>query len=97
MKVHWKVAPHLRAGSAPVAAIICKSCGHIELVLRDYANIDPHQHRCPHCRAIYYYRLTETDGPQSFTCQNCGKNFQVQDPEKFNDIIDEIEENLREE
>ena len=97
MRVHWKVAPHLRADSAPIAAIICKSCGHIELVLRDYTNIDPRQHQCPHCRAIYYYQHDAVDDTNSVECQNCALEFQIEDSTKIEDVFDEIEENLKEE
>ena len=97
MRVHWKVAPHLRADSAPVAVIICKSCGHIELVLHDYANIDSRQHRCPHCRAVYYYHLDAEYETHSLKCQNCGKSFQIEDSRKIEDVFDAIEEDLQEE
>lgn len=96
MKIHWKVAPHLRAGSAPINAIIRKSCGHIELVIHGYANIKPHQYRCPHYNTKYYYHLAEGSDTHSVKCQNCGKNFQIQD-ENSRDIVDVIEEELGEE
>ena len=94
--VHWKVAPHLRADSAPIAAIICKSCGHIELLIQEYANIDPRQYQCPHCKAIYYYHLDWDDDPYSLICQNCDKSFQIETSSKIEDIFDEIEEDLEE-
>jgi transposase-like protein len=97
MKVHWKIAPHIRADSAPITAIVCKSCGHVELIILNYANIDPHQQQCPHCRAIYYYVRDATDGTQSVTCQNCGKDFQIEDSRNIENVFDEIEEDLLEE
>ena len=97
MEVHWKIAPHLMADSAPIEAIVCKSCGHIELMIQNYSFIDPQQYQCPHCRAIYYYRLDAEDDEHIVECQNCGENFDVVTPREREDMLDEIEENLLEE
>ena len=94
MKVHWKIAPHIRGESAPIEAIVCKTCGHIELMIQNYSFIDPHQYQCPHCRAIYYYRLDAEDNEYIVECQNCGENFEVEDPRESEDMLDEIEEDL---
>ncbi|TFG99435.1 hypothetical protein E4H12_02785 [Candidatus Thorarchaeota archaeon] len=96
IRVHWKVALHIRADSAPIKAIVCKSCGHIELVIHDYAKIDPHQYQCPHCRATYYYHLDAESDTHSVKCQNCGKKFEIQE-EDSRDIVDVIEDELQEE
>jgi transcription elongation factor Elf1 len=87
MEVNWKIAPHIRGDSAPIEAIICKSCGHIELVISNYSFKDPHQYQCPHCNAIYYYMLDSDDETQIVECQNCGKKFTIE----TDDVLDEIE------
>ena len=97
MRVHWKLAPHIRADSAPITAIVCKSCGHIELTILKYENIDPIQYKCPHCKAIYYYKLPLEEDTPSVECQNCGKVFQIEDSKEFEDVFDEIEKDLQKE
>jgi len=33
--------------------------------------------QCPHCNAVYLYRLRETESARTVTCQNCGRRFEV--------------------
>ncbi len=32
---------------------------------------------CPHCNAVYFYRLLETESACTVACQNCGFQFEV--------------------
>ena len=94
MRVHWKIAPHIRAQSAPLAVIICKSCGHVELAIESHAFIDLTRYQCPHCKAIYYYRLDPEDDLHIVECQNCGEDFEVEEPGENEDFLDAIEKDL---
>ncbi|TFH06646.1 MAG: hypothetical protein E4H14_10390 [Candidatus Thorarchaeota archaeon] len=96
MRIHWKAKPNIMADSAPLSAIVCKACGHIELVIDPYIAQEPCQHQCPHCKAVYYYRIADEAIHYKVKCQNCGKEFQIQEKNESKDVLDAIEEDLRE-
>lgn len=64
-------------GGKPITinAILCKSCGHTELVA-DLSEVRPPKRRkCPHCKAVYSYKEKEDVILGLVTCHNCGKEF----------------------
>lgn len=65
-----------------IHAILCKSCGHIELVADPTSIIPTTKRECPHCKAVYEYRMENEKYPDVFSCQNCGKEFEVSPPKK---------------
>ena len=64
-------------GGTPIAinAILCKSCGHTELV-GDLSEVrPPKRSKCPHCKAVYSYKEQGEALLGVVTCFNCGKEF----------------------
>ncbi len=70
-----------------IVAILCKSCGHIELVAASNMIGQKIQRKCPHCKAQYAYRIPTDTYEKVVECQNCGKKFGI----KVDDVLDEIE------
>ena len=67
-------------GGKPITtnAILCKSCGHIELVA-DLSDILPPKRRaCPYCKAVYSYKEQEEALLGLVKCFNCGKEFSLE-------------------
>lgn len=94
--IQWKSKSARFLGDVIVNGILCKFCGHIELVA-DSEIIGPKSRQtCPHCKASYSYDMRNiVEG--EVVCQNCTKRFPVIYAEKPTDIIDAIEQDLREE
>lgn len=67
-------------GGKPITinAILCKSCGHTELV-GDLSEIVPPKHRvCPHCKASYSYKEQDEALLGVVRCYNCSKEFAIE-------------------
>jgi predicted Zn finger-like uncharacterized protein len=99
MEFYWR--PESKAeDSIPLYAILCKSCGHTELVADPDGFIKFTKLACPHCKAIYAYRINEELSPATVRCSNCNKEFEVYSSETTTEsdvLIDEIEKDLLEE
>ncbi|MDH4213035.1 MAG: hypothetical protein OEV85_03860 [Candidatus Thorarchaeota archaeon] len=83
--------------STPLEAILCKSCGHVELVVNADSLIEYTRLTCPHCKAIYSYRMKTEEFPIKVRCANCNKEFKVysrQSEAKSDELIDAIEKDL---
>ncbi|MFW9957411.1 MAG: MJ0042-type zinc finger domain-containing protein [Candidatus Odinarchaeota archaeon] len=83
--------------STPLEAILCKSCGHVELVVDADSLIEYTRLTCPHCKAIYSYRIKAEESPIKVRCANCNKEFKVysrQSEAKSDELIDAIEKDL---
>jgi predicted Zn finger-like uncharacterized protein len=98
MEFQWK--PESKAeDSVPLFAILCKSCGHNELAVDPDVFIKLTKLACPHCKAIYSYRIKEDSSPNIVKCANCNKEFEiypVQTAAKSDRLIEEIEKDLLE-
>jgi len=92
----WISQSEEMVGDVVVNGFLCESSGHIELTA-DSDIISPKvRQNCPFCKAIYSHskkRITNGE----IVCQNCEKRFPINHSGKTKDIIDEIEEDLREE
>jgi len=100
MTFHWKPESTVESDSIPLFAILCKSCGHIELIANTEIFIPPTIRACPHCKATYSYRIKEELSPTIVRCANCGKEFKIHSAQtavKSDGLIDEIEKDLLEE
>lgn len=75
-----------------IIAILCKSCGHIELISASTMIGQKVQRECPHCHAHYIYRIPEDTYEKVVECQNCGRTFEI----KIDDVLDEIEKEFEE-
>jgi len=83
--------------STPLEAILCKSCGHVELVVDSDSLIEYTRLTCPHCKAMYSYRIKTEEYPIKVRCSNCNKEFNVysrQASSKSDELIDAIEKDL---
>ncbi len=64
-----------------ISAILCKSCGHTELVA-DLSEIKPpKRYVCPHCNASYTYKEQDEAILGIIRCYNCNKEFTIE-PDK---------------
>lgn len=83
-QLYFQFYPEMYSTEEPVRihAILCKSCGHIELIGDPAAFIPTTKRECPHCKAMYAYRKENERYPNVFTCQNCGRKFEVIPPKK---------------
>lgn len=64
----------------PLNAILCKTCGHIELLANPGSFIQPRRRECPHCGAIYSYRIEDEILTNVVRCYNCNKEFGIHPP-----------------
>jgi hypothetical protein len=67
-------------GGKPITmnAILCKSCGHTELVA-DLSEFMPSKRRvCPYCKAIYSYKEQDEVLLGIVKCYNCSKEFAIE-------------------
>jgi len=97
MTVHWTSDPKTEFDSTPLLAVVCKDCGHAELVVDPDVFIESTRLTCPHCKAIYSYRIRAEEIPLKVRCANCNKEFKVysrQSEAKSNELIDAIEKDL---
>jgi phage FluMu protein Com len=78
----WNVGRHLGPDSVPLNAIICKSCGHTELIASMDAFIPSTRRECPYCKAIYSYREKDESAPNVVRCYNCNNEFEIYPPKK---------------
>jgi transcription elongation factor Elf1 len=82
MTFNWKHESSLGPDYVPLDAFVCKSCGHIELIADFEVFIPITRRECPHCHALYSYRLN-LELPQNIVrCSNCNKEFIVYPPKK---------------
>jgi len=79
---HWKPETPFGVDSLPLHAVLCKSCGHVELIANLDAFIPTTRRECPHCKAIYSYRQEYEISPNIVKCQNCHKTFKIYPPKK---------------
>ncbi len=64
-------------GGKPIVlnAILCKSCGHTELVADLSEVSSPKRYVCPHCKASYSYKVQDLGVVK---CYNCNKEFTIE-------------------
>jgi len=67
-------------GGKPITtnAILCKACGHIELVADLSEVLPPKRRACPYCKAVYSYKEREEALLGMVKCYNCGKEFALE-------------------
>ena len=90
--ITWKPKSPDKIEEQEIIAILCKSCGHIELVSANTMIGQKVQRECPYCRACYIYRIPVDTYEKVVECQNCGKKFGI----KIDDVLDEIEKEFEE-
>jgi len=86
-EIIWKSESPEMIEDERIVAILCKSCGHIELIAESNLIGQKVQQKCPFCKAQYAYRLPTDTYEKTVECQNCGKKFVI----KIDDVLDEIE------
>ncbi len=82
MTFNWKRESALGPDYVPLEAILCKSCGHIELIADFEVFIPKTRRECPHCHALYSYRLDLEQSQNTVRCPNCNKEFIIYPPKK---------------
>ena len=67
-------------GGKPTAinAILCKSCGHTELVADLSEFMPPKRRVCPHCKASYSYQEQGDAVLGLVKCFNCNNEFEIE-------------------
>ena len=83
--------------SITINAILCKSCGHTELVASPSAFLTAKRRTCPHCKAVYSYREQDEVILGVVRCHNCNKEFEIEDDDNADDILEVIKDDLLEE
>lgn len=71
----WKLESSFGTDMVLLDAILCKSCGHTELVVDIEVFLRPK--KCPSCGASYRYSK-EKIKEGTVACQNCGNLFLIQ-------------------
>ncbi len=93
-EIMWKSKNPEMVEDESVIAVLCKSCGHIELIASSAMIGTMVQQTCPYCNATYTYRIPAGESRIIVTCQNCSRKLIIRTETANEDIIDQIEEEL---
>ena len=80
----WPLSNYRRWGNSPhLPAFRCRACRIVVIKVPVDQTEDGRptayttQEKCPHCAAVYVYKLDKIDRNRTVVCHNCGRRFQL--------------------